>query len=65
MRYNVVMGFDTSKLKEFADNNLKLDENRGEFSKRVDNTMRNGEIARCEQFLLFTKCFHKSFTTDT
>ena len=30
---------DTSKLKEFADDNFKFDENGREFSKRVENTV--------------------------
>ena len=31
--------FYTSKLPEFAEDNLKFDENGGKFSKRVENTM--------------------------
>ena len=30
------------------------------FSKRVENTVGKGEIARYEQFLLFPKCFQKA-----
>ena len=48
---------DYSKLKELADNNLKFDENGRKFSKRVENTVGKGEIARYEQFLLFPQCF--------
>ena len=44
---------DSSKLKEFADNNFKFDGNGRKFSKRVGNTEGKGEIARYEQFLLF------------
>ena len=44
---------DSSKLKEFADNNFKFDENGRKLSKWVENTMGKGEIARNEQFLLF------------
>ena len=44
---------DSSNLKEFADNNFKLDENGGKFFKRVENTEGKGEVARYEQFLLF------------
>ena len=51
---------DTSKLKEFADDDFKLDENGGKFSKLVENTVRKGEIARNEQFLLFPQCFQKA-----
>ena len=36
---------DFSKLKEFADYNFKLDEHGRKFSKRVENTVGNGEIA--------------------
>ena len=31
-----------------------------ELSKRVENTVRKGEIARYEQFLLFSQCFQKA-----
>ena len=43
---------DPSKLKEFADDNFKFDENGRKFSKRVENTMLKGEIAHYQQFLL-------------
>ena len=48
---------DSSKLKEFADNNFKFDENGRKLSKQVENTVGKGEIARYEQFLLFPQCF--------
>ena len=48
---------DSSKLKEFADNNFEFDENGEKFSKRVENTVRKGEIAHSEQFLFFPQCF--------
>ena len=48
-----------TKLKEFADDNFKLDENGRKFSKRVENTKGKGEIAHYEQFLLFPQCFQK------
>ena len=51
---------DSSKLKEFADNNFKFDENGRKLSKWVENTVGTGEIARYEQFLLFPQCFHKA-----
>ena len=44
---------DWSKLKQFADNNFKFDENERKLSKQVENTVGKGEIARYEQFLLF------------
>ena len=37
---------DSSKLKEFKNDNSKFDENDRNFSKRVENTVGNGEIAR-------------------
>ena len=56
---------DSSKLKEFADDNFEFDENGCTFSKRVENTVGKGEIARYEQFLLFPQCFQRTFTADT
>ena len=51
--------FDRSKLKQSADNNFKFDEISRKFSKRVENTVGKGEIARYEQFLLFPQCFRR------
>ena len=51
---------DSSKLKEFADDNFKFDDNGKKLSKRVENTVGKGEIARYEQFLLFPHCFQKA-----
>ena len=48
---------DFAKLKEFAGDNFKWDENGRKFFKRVENTVGKGEIARHEQFLLFPQCF--------
>ena len=57
---------DSSKLKEFAEDNFKCDENDGKFSKRVEfNKVGKGEIARYEQFLLFLQCFQKICTANT
>ena len=50
----------SSKLKEFADDNFKFDENDRKLSKRVENTVGKGEIAHYEQFLLFQQCFQKA-----
>ena len=55
---------DFSKLKEFADDNFKFYKNGGKFSKRVENNVGKGEIARYEQFLLFPQCFQKTCTAD-
>ena len=56
---------DSSKVKQFADDNFKFDENGRKFSKRVENKLGNGEIARYEQFLLFPQCFQTTCTADT
>ena len=57
--------FDSPKLKQFADNNFEFDENGRKFSKRVENTVGNREIACYELFLLFPQCFQKTCTADT
>ena len=49
---------DSSKLKEFADDNFKFDEISRKFSKRVENTEGKGEIARYHNFS-FSKVFSK------
>ena len=48
---------DAYKLKGFADDNFKFDENGVKFSKRVENTVVEGEIAWYEQFRLVLQCF--------
>ena len=53
--------FRLSKLKGFADDNSKFDENGRELSKQIENTVGKGEIARYEQFLLFSVFFKKAF----
>ena len=55
----------SSKLKEFADDNFKFDENGRKFFKWVENNVGKGEIARYEQFLLFPHYFQKTCTEDT
>ena len=50
---------------EFADDNFKFDEDSRKFSKRVENTVGKGEIARNEQFLLFPPCFQNIYTAVT
>ena len=52
--------FYTSKLKQFADDNFKFDENGRKLSKWVENTMGKGKVACYEQFLLFPQCFQKA-----
>ena len=56
---------DTSKFKEFADNNFKCDDNSRKFSEWVENTVEKGEIAHYEQCLLFPQCFQKTYTVDS
>ena len=56
---------DSSKLKEFADDNFEFDENARKLSKSVENTLGKREIARYEQLLLFPQCFQKTCTADT
>ena len=41
-----------------------MDENGTKFSKLVENTVGNGEIARYEQLLLFPQCLQKIWTAD-
>ena len=47
-------------MKDFADDNLKFEENERKLFKPVENTVGKGEIARYEQFLLFPHCFQKA-----
>ena len=51
---------DSSKPKEFADDNFKFDKNGRKLSKPVETTVGKGKIARYEQFLLFQQCFQKA-----
>ena len=50
---------DLPKLKEFADDNFRFDENGGKFSEIIENDVGKGEIARYEQLLLFPQSFQK------
>ena len=45
--------FRLFQIREFADDNFKFDERGRKLVKQVENTVRNAEIARYEQFLLF------------
>ena len=51
---------DSSKLKNFAADNLKFEENCRKLFRPVENTVGKGEIARYEQFLFFPQCFQKA-----
>ena len=51
---------DSSKLKEFADDNFKFDLNGRKLSIRVEKTLGKGEIACYEHFLLFPLYFQKA-----
>ena len=55
--YQTTKFLDWSKLKEFADDNFKFDENGRRSSKRKENTVGKGEIACYQQFLLVPQCF--------
>ena len=55
---------DSSKLKEFADDNFKCHENCSKLSKWVENTVGKGEITCFEQFLIFPQCFQKTSTAN-
>ena len=59
------MNLDSSKLKDFADDNFIFEENDIKFSKQVENTVEEREIARDEHFILFPQCFQKTCTADT
>ena len=48
---------DSSKLKQFADNNFEFDENGIELSKRVVNSVGKEEWFITSNFLLFPQCF--------
>ena len=50
---------DPSKLKEFADDNSKFDENGKKLSNQVENTVGKGEMAHYKQFLLFNSVFKR------
>ena len=54
--YEILKDFTHYKLKEFADN-FNFGENGSKFFKQIENTVRKGEIACFEQFLLFAQCF--------
>ena len=56
---------DSSKLKEFADDNFRFDKNDRKFCKPVENTVGKEEIAHYEQFLLFPQCFQKTRNLNT
>ena len=56
---------DSSKLKEFTNDNFNFDENGRQFFKWVENTVEKGEIVHYKQFLLFPQCFQKTCTADT
>ena len=56
---------DSSKLKEFADDNFELNESGRKVSKWIENTVGKGEIGHNEPFLLFPQCFQKACTADT
>ena len=52
-------------LNESADNNFKLNENKGKFSCSIENTVGKREIACYEQFLLYSQSLQKISNADT
>ena len=55
---------NSSKLKEFAGDKFRFDENGRTFSKMIENFVEKGEIAHHEQFLFFLQCFYKICAAD-
>ena len=53
------------KLKDFADEYFKFDENGRKYSKWVENIVGKGEIAHYEQFHLLPLCFLKRLVLQT
>ena len=53
---------DSSRIKEFKDDNFKFVENGRKLFKQVENTVGKGEIASYHQFLLYPQCFQKTCT---
>ena len=56
---------DSSKLKEFAEDNFKFDELGRKSFKWEENTEGKGEIDIYEQSLFFQQCFENTCTADT
>ena len=54
----------TRGFKEVAEDNFKFNKYGRKFSKRVENTVGNREIALFKQFLLVQQCFQKTCTAD-
>ena len=50
---------DCSKLKEFADDNYKFDENARKFSKWVKKTVRKGEIAGSVKEMVYNSIYNR------
>ena len=50
---------DSSKMKDLAHDNFKFDENNSMFSKRVENAVGKGEIARLREIFPFLTVFSK------
>ena len=56
---------DSSKLKEFVDDNSNFVENGRKLSKQMENNVGKGEIVGYEQFLLFPQWFQRTYKADT
>ena len=50
---------DEYELKAFADDNFNVVQMSQYFYDRVENFMRKGENAGCQDFILFPQCFQK------
>ena len=56
---------NSSKLKEFTDDDFKFDVNDVKFSERVESTSGKEEIALYKKLLLFLQHFQKTCSTNT
>ena len=55
---------DSSKLKDFADDNFKLDENGGIFFKWIENTVGKEKMLVMSNLFLYQRCFQNVFNKD-
>ena len=56
-----LFGKGLKALKEFADDNFTFHTNARNFSEQLQTNVGKGQIALCEQFLLFSLCFQKTY----
>ena len=60
-----MINIDSSKLKEYANDNFTFHENGRKLSTWIENTLGKGEIVRYKQILLFPQYFQNICTPDT